>query len=152
MGLKCAGIWLSLGFLVLFGRLPEARADSFLFGTIPADGKISGAPGSTVGWGYTITNQSSTLWLVTTAMNSGPFVSSSPDLLFDFPVIDPGATVTVAYDPSIGAGLYDLVWDTSAPPGFSNSGDFTLSADWWTGDPSGTGVFLANAPDVSQIG
>lgn len=142
-------MFLSL-ILVVFGLLPAAKAGSYVFGTIPVDGAVSGLPGSTVGWGYTITNQSSNLWLVTTALNTGPFVSASPDLLFDFPVLDPGATVTVFFDPSISAGLYDLVWDTSAPTGFANVGEFTLSADWWTGDPSAGGTFDSNAPDSSQ--
>jgi hypothetical protein len=34
-------------------------ADSFQFSLIPADGTVSAAAGSTAGWGYSITNDSS---------------------------------------------------------------------------------------------
>jgi hypothetical protein len=135
---------------MLSWSLPAGTVDSYLFGTVPSDGLVSGAPGSTVGWGYTITNESPTLWLVTTSLNTGPFVSASPGLLFDFPILDPLTSVTEPFDPSIGAGLFELIWDSSAPPGFSNVGEFTISAEWWTGPPGNGGLFFDNAPDVAQ--
>jgi hypothetical protein len=42
----------------------------------------------------------------------------SPTLLFDFPDLGPGATVTEPFDPVNGIGIYELQWDPSAPVGF----------------------------------
>jgi hypothetical protein len=43
--------------------------------------------------------------------------------------------------------LFALTWAASAPTGFINSGLFTLSAEWWSGDPFAGGSFLQNALD-----
>jgi len=126
----------------------SARADSYSFGLVPAGGSVSGPPGSAIGWGYTITNDSTTNWLVTSGLSSDPFVYGTPNLIFDFPDLAPGATFTVSFDPSISAGLFDLTWDASAPVGFANNGTFDLSAQWWSGDPLNGGTFLINAPDA----
>jgi hypothetical protein len=130
----------------------NASADTlaYTFGTVPSDGSISGPSGSTIGWGYTITNESGTDWLVTSGLNAGLFADGTPDgSYFDFPVVPPDSTVTVGFDQSTVAGLYGLTWDVDAPPGFVNSGDFTLSAQWWNGDPSTTGAFVEDASDES---
>jgi hypothetical protein len=130
------------------GVFDAAYAGTYTFDTIPSNGVIQGLPGSTIGWGYTISNNSSTDWLVTTGLNAGLFTNGTPDgSYFDFPAIAPGLTTTVNFDPVAFTGLYGLTWDVSAPPGSVDSGQFILSAQWWTGDPSGTGTFIENAPD-----
>ena len=129
----------------------SAYADSltFTFETLPADGAISGAPGSTIGWGYTITNLDPTNWLETTALNADLFQQATPNaFLFDLPIIAPGATVTESYTPGL-SGLYELTWDVTAPGGFVNSGSFILSGDWYDGDPLSGGAFLDSAIDQS---
>jgi hypothetical protein len=127
-----------------------ASADMIAFSLIPADGNVSGPPGSIVGWGYSITNQSSTDWLVTSGLNSDPFLFGTPNSLFDFPDLAPGTTATVAFDPGLSVGFYELTWDTSVPSGFANFGNFTLSSEWWNGDPLANGQFIREAADVSQ--
>jgi hypothetical protein len=126
----------------------SARADSYSFGLAPADGSVSGPPGSAIGWGYTITNDSTTNWLVTSGLSSDPFIHGTPNLIFDFPDLAPGANTTVSFDPSTSAGLFELTWDASAPVGLSNNGTFDLSAQWWSGDPLNGGTFLMNAPNT----
>ncbi len=138
-------IWAAV---VTVGR--SAYADSFTFSPIPASGNISGPAGTTLGWGYSITNQSSSDWLVTTDLTADPFLHGTPALLFNFPSIAPGQTVTESFNSTIPTGLYELTWDSNAPASFSNSGDFVLSAQWWTGNPTGNGVFIADAPDASD--
>ena len=73
----------------------------------------------------------------------------TPRALFDFPIVAPGTTATVAFDALAGLGLYQLTWDPTAPAGFVNSGTFVLSAEWWSGDPTAGGSFLAGADDQS---
>lgn len=124
-----------------------ARADTYSFTALPAD--VAGPAGSTVGWGYTISNTSTTSWLVLTALDAGVFDHGSPDNLFDFPTLAPGATVSVSFDGVNALGLYELTWDSTAPIGFVNTGFFTLQGEWWDGDPLAGGNFLTGAPDES---
>lgn len=120
------------------------------FQTLPANGFIASPPGSTAGWGYSIANGSSTDWLMTISLNTGALTAAVPHHIFDFPILSPGSMVTVPYDPFIGAGLFELIWDTSATAGLANSGSFVLSSQWWTNDPLNGGVFIGNADDVSR--
>ncbi len=131
-----------------FFPLP-ALSDSFSFSTIPASGNVAGSAGSTIGWGYSITNDSSADWLVTTNLTANPFLNGTPALLFDFPFLAPGQTATESFNPATSSGLYEMTWNSNAPMGFVNSGNFVLSAQWWTGDPTGTGMFIADATDAS---
>lgn len=135
--------------LCLFA-IPALPADIYNFNSLPADGNIAGSPGETIGWGYSLQNQSSALWLVTTELNSSGFLNSTPKLIFDFPAVAPGASVTLPYDPSSGAGLYEMTWAASAPLGFVNSGTFDLSAQWWSGDPLPGGSLVSSALDAFQ--
>ena len=78
--------------------------------------------------GYSITNESTTDWLLTINLNSDAFLDGTANSLFDFPEVAPGTTVTDAFDPINSIGLYELTWDPDAPTGFTNSGNFVLSA------------------------
>jgi len=130
--------------------LPLGAADIYSFSLLPTDGNVAGTPGSTIGWGYSLTNQSSTYWLVTSGLNAGSFQNATPNLIFDFPDLAPGATVTVPFNAAMAAGLYELTWGSSAPLNFTNTGTFVLSAQWWNGNPLGNGTFVTNAPNASQ--
>ena len=55
-----------------------ALADSYTFSVTPTNGAISGTAGSTIGWGYSITNSSSTDWLVTSDLTASPFANGTP--------------------------------------------------------------------------
>lgn len=124
-------------------------ADPFTFTTIPSSGTVIGGPGSTVGWGYSITNLSSTNWLEITALNAGAFLLGTPDAsIFNFPILEPGATVIVSYVPGL-SGLFEFTWDLTAPVGFENIGMFLLSGAFWNGDPFGGGEFVELATDQS---
>lgn len=140
---------MSLVFIAAALVVPASRADSFTFSfaTTPASGAISGAAGATIGWGYTITNLDPDHWLVASGLNSDLFQHATPDaFLFDLPVLAPGATLTVSYSPGL-AGLFELTWDNNAPVGFTNVGNFVLSADFYSGDPFNGGYFLQSGQD-----
>src|SRR6516165_2324325 len=87
------------GFAMLVGST-SAFADTYTFAADPLSGNIQGLPGSTIGWGYSITNNSATDWLVTANLAANVFTNATPDAsLFDFPTIAPGATASLLYDP-----------------------------------------------------
>jgi hypothetical protein len=148
---KLIGNLMKLVFATLLAAVaPVMTADIYDFSVLHNSGAITGVTGSSIGWGYSIHNESSSLWLVTTELDSGVFQHGTPDLLFDFPAIASATTVTVPFDVVKGAGLAELTGDSSAPGGFSNSGNFVLSADWWSGDPLGAGRDLFAAPASVQ--
>ena len=117
--------------LIALGMLlaPVARADSWTITLIPMSGDISGSAGSTIGWGFTIDNQSdSTLFLDT--VSADVFQHATPNAgIFSFPEIDPNSSLTIDY--LMGTdGLYEITWDANAPAGFVNSGTFLVTAEW----------------------
>lgn len=137
--------------LVLFvasSVLPLA-ADTISFTPLPTDGNVTGTAGSTVGWGYSITNNSDTDWFVSTNLNSDSFSGGTPTLLFDFPDLAPDTNATETFDPVNSIGLFEFTWYPSAPDGSVNSGNFVLSGEWWDGDPLNGGNFMADAIDTS---
>lgn len=122
------------------------------FALIPASGNVSGEPGTTVGWGYTIENLSSTLWLVPSNVSADVFQNGTDLSLFDFPVVAPLSTATQSFVAD-AFGLWQLTWDGSAPVGFTNTGVFVMSAELWTDNPTfngGSGEFSGDAGDLSQ--
>lgn len=130
-------------------------AGSFSFTLVPVSGDISGPPGSTIGWGYTLTNDTA-LWIQPMGVSADAFLNGTPNVLFDFPAVAPGSFVTLNFSlVATGAcsfppcGLYSLTWDTTAPVGFVNSGSFIVSSDFYSGDPNNGGTDLGPAPDAS---
>ena len=132
-------VWLVLGIA------GSAAWADLTFETLPSSGKIAGPAGSTIGWGYSIADTSSSDWFVATGLDAGVFADATPNAsIFDFPILSPGETLNVAYDPVHGLGLYEQTWKLTAPVGFVNSGNFTLSADEYNGDPLAGGTFLSS--------
>jgi hypothetical protein len=131
----------------LFGRVvlsalflvPLAIADdTWTVSLLPAD--IYGQPGQTIGWTYSITNDSSTDWLILDAVSADVFSHATPDSsVFDYPIVPPDTNVT--------GPLFNLTWDTNAPLYFFNTGTFDLTAEWWDGDPLTTGNYIGPALD-----
>ena len=136
---------------VLLSAVPTVAADIYTFDLLPADGNIAGLPGSTVGWGYSIENQSSSLWLITTGLDGGTFQHGTPSSIFDFPDVGPGQMVTVPFNATTSTGLYQLIWDATAPAGFVNKGTFLLEAEWWDASPQNGGKTVMSAPNDTQF-
>lgn len=81
--------------LICLSALPAMAANIYTFSVSPAE-DVSGPAGLTLtGWGYTIHNESTTNWLVTTNLSAGTFLHATPHLLFDFPDLAPGGTADV---------------------------------------------------------
>lgn len=131
--------------LIQLCGLPVVQATpfTFTFSTLPAGGAISGNPGTQVGWGYQLANTDSSNWFVPTQLSASSFSIGIPDAsVFDFPTLAPGATVSQAFDLLAHTGLYAVDILPFALPTMSDSGNFTLQGEWWSGDPLAGGSFL----------
>ena len=139
----------TLVLAICLSALPGLAANIYTFSVPPGENVIGIFEPLRTGWGYVLQNNSGSDWLVTTGLDAGTFLYATPQLLFDFPDLAPGASVTVPYDPLTPAGLYQIAWDQNVPAGFVNSGTFTLTAQWWSGNPLAGGKFVADAPTMS---
>jgi len=141
-------------FLLAIARVP-AHADAVDLSLIPPSGVIEGSPGSVIGWGYSITNNTAD-WLLATNLDAGLFpLDVTPLNIFDFPEIAPGATVSESFSTAVTAacpgppcGLYELTLG-AVTPGDSFSGAFDISVDRYDNDPFNGGNFLGSAPDLT---
>ncbi len=118
--------WVSLTLGVLLAA-QAARADSLTFTVLPTD--VSGPAGTTVGWGFSITNNSATNYLDISGIDSGLFLATdgTPDAsVFVFPNLAPGQTMTQVYDPVDGLGLFQFTWNAGLTTGTMETGVFTL--------------------------
>jgi hypothetical protein len=134
--------WFSLTLGLLLAA-PAARADSVSFTAIPSD--ASGPAGSTVGWGYSITDNSTTDYLDITGIDSDLFAATDgiPDAsVFNFPNLAPGQTAMQSYDPADGLGLFQFTWNTGVPVGTMETGNFILYGAFC--DPSLADTFCAD--------
>jgi hypothetical protein len=142
---RLLAISLLAGALLLVSA--NAYADSVDFVALPT--AITGAPGSTEGWGYSITNNTSQ-FLVATSLNAGVFQGGTIDLftLFDYPIVAPGSTAAQVYDPNLFTGLAQFTWDANVASGTTNTGFFDIGFDYF--DPTTGGdlgpAFDAQAP------
>ena len=159
----CTGLLLVAAALLLWTA--SASADTYTVTALPGLGVSHTTPGSTVGWGYSITNNSATNWLVVYGLSTGsnPYVTPNP-YFFDFPSIAPGTSRIVPYNPyspyghsfmaanghahSVknlpfnpvtnpfnALGLYEVTFNPKTPMGTVFSGNFVISAAWMNGDP-----------------
>jgi hypothetical protein len=146
-----SGIWkcLASGAIMLMAAATGARA-SAVIALSPPDGVISGAPGSTVGWGFSLTNGADWVSIdsVTTENESSPLggvsggFTSYMDLLGGLSngVTPPDKTWALAFSPgSPGTGLGQYAIDPGTPSGASDSGDFVIFYDEFSADPNTCG-------------
>jgi hypothetical protein len=157
------GIMTRFAALVLLACLaPGARADATV-ALNPVDGVISGAPGDTVGWGFTVTN--GTNWISIDSVSvenetsplggaSGGFTSYM-DLLGGLTngVTPPNQTWSLGFSPgSPGTGIGQYVIDAGTPLGASDSGDFVIFYDEFSGDPNTCGSCYVDTLEMFDAG
>ena len=112
------------------------------FSLIPSSGTVSGSPGATAGWGFTITNNDSSDWLV---LNDSFFTPSNllgsdgtytDFIASQFVVIDPGSTSSESFDALLqsGVGSFQIPW--SAPEGGTATGTVNVDYSLFSQDPN----------------
>ena len=119
--------WVALALDLLF-TTQAATADSLIFTVTPT--AVSGPAGTTVGWGFTITNTSTTSdYLDISGIDSDLFAATdgTPDAsIFPFPNLAPGQSATQVYDPIAGLGLFQFTWNVGLATGTTETGQFRL--------------------------
>jgi hypothetical protein len=131
----CASLLLVASVLLFWSA--SASADTYTFTALPDPGLLSAAPGSTTGWGYSITNNSATNWLVVYGLSAGPFPgTTSNPYFFDMPSIAPGASRIVPYNPFSPYGYAYM-----AAHGFPHPVDLTLPYDPVTNPFNALGLY-----------
>ena len=126
-----------------------------MFELLPAPA-ITGAPGSTIGWGYSITD-TSTNWLQPLGLSATAFGNLNPTAIFDFPAVAPGQTVTETYSTStlngpcssLPCGFYQVAIPNGTAPE-TVSGTFTISSDYYNGDPNNGGSDVGPAANLTS--
>ena len=142
-------------YITAFGLLATCLAafgDSVTLTLDPVGGTVSGSPGDTVGWGYTLDNNTSDYLLV----SSSSFCEAGQDPLFttcspalgastytdftssNFILIAPGNSASATFDASTLSGVGAYAIDPLVTSG-SDSGFITVIYDLFDADPTAGG-------------
>ncbi|MFH1856174.1 MAG: PEP-CTERM sorting domain-containing protein [Candidatus Omnitrophota bacterium] len=113
--------------LIMFLFASKADAYDWSFELIPQDGKLAGASGEELIWGYVIKNNEADYWLDIMDFFAGSWQYGESYSLLDLPTLSPQSEAS--------GDLLKFVWDVNAPLGFVNSGEFIISGDWCDADP-----------------
>ncbi len=107
----------------------------------PSNGAVSGVPGSTVGWGFTLSNDSgfvvpSLVVFCEGAFNSNcaPTFGKFTDFAAQFQVNVVGPAVSEAFDNATKRGIGSFAINSNAPAGVIDSGTIFLVYDTFTCD------------------
>ncbi len=102
----------------------------------PSNGALSGTPGSTVGWGFTLSNDSgflvpSQVVFCEGAFNSGctPTFGTFTDFAAQLQLNVVGPTVTEAFDNATQQGIGSFAINANAPAGVTDTGTIFLVYD-----------------------
>jgi hypothetical protein len=147
-------------FLLLFATTAASATASFQFDSF--GGAFSGTPGSTIGWGFTITDSTEYVFVSQTAFcfsasqpsdlaNCGTQVASDgtyTDFSGNIPVVGPAPdapSLTEHYNflNQTGYGSFQIL--NSVSPGTVLTGEIAIVYDLFTGDPE-------TDPNATQIG
>ena len=142
--------FVALVLVATFLIAAPAQADSLTFTLLPPD--VSGPADTTVGWGFIITNTSTTDYLDISGIDSDLFSATdgTPDAsIFLFPNLAPGQSVTQVYDPVDELGLFQFTWNTGLAVGTTETGNFYLMGAFCSPPPADN--FCAEDDSVPSI-
>jgi hypothetical protein len=119
----------------------------------PSNGVLSGTPGSTVGWGFTLSNDSgflvpSQVVFCEGAFNTGctPTFGTFTDFAAQLQINVVGPTVTQAFDNAAQQGIGSFTINANAPRGVTDTGTIFLVYDVFSCD------ITDNSCDPTQTG
>jgi hypothetical protein len=131
---------------------------SLLVDLTPAGGAVSGNPGGTVGWGYSVSNNSPTEWLVLTLSEFNPlpgwgsytdYVALPANFVLLAPSPGPGDSASQSFSIPLQTGTGSFLIDGLAIPGTTATGNIIFSYDRYDGDPTNGGNYID--PATTQV-
>ena len=136
-------ICLAAGMAATLGAAPTL--------TLSPNGNLTGAPGVTVGWGFTLTNNLNWVEVVQAqfcldAVVVNPCFNASPrftDIISNPPndvIVGPGGSVTQVYNPVLNLGLGSYTIDPASINGAVVSGKILLTYNTFNADPNAGGM------------
>lgn len=107
----------------------------------PINGEISGDPGDTTGWGFTITNDSDYLVVTSSEFDTTSDIGTYTDFISsdNFIVVGPNpesTSVSQTFDPVNLTGVGSFTINPTANPGDSATGQIVLTYDLFSVDPN----------------
>src|SRR5579871_1103004 len=146
-----------LAFLAFVGS-GLCLADKITFSVVPESGTINVAPLQTVGWGYSIENNSNYYLLPIALSDSGVLYGALSDI-FDYPVVDPAqmAYQSYIYNAPGGfgnsLGLFEYTAPGDLPIALHQTGTFTLTYQLYSGNPDlDPSAFAIGDPEMATVG
>ena len=121
---------------VCLGAFAAPVLDADTFSLSPSD--IQGAPGQTVGWGFTFTSTSDYAELTGSSFSPAVSFGTYNDYLSgaNFVVTSPGLPVNQDWNPFNPYGVGEFAIDSAATPGFGALGTITVYYDLYSVSPN----------------
>lgn len=149
---------ISAAILAVLWSVSASAAPSFSL--LPADGTVHGTSGSFVGWGYDITNNNPSDWLVLNdsyvsgSLSTGTYGTYMDYLSSNFIVIDPSSSTGLVpfIAAASGTGEFDIA--ASVPPNTLVAGDVNIDYSFFSQNPNSptfNPVSFVSAGTVSTI-
>lgn len=116
----------------------SARASAITLTLNPIGGAVSGTPGSTVGWGFTVTNTTSDYLLLTDSFVTGAFSTLGTyvdEIVSQSIVIIPGSSVTQVFIAGV-SGTGSFLISSTATFGQSASGNINIDYALFSQNPN----------------
>jgi hypothetical protein len=144
--------------LLLVTAVSPAQATLLIDHLDPVGGALYGAPGEVVGWGFSVTNDSSTQWLMLTASDFSPgpgWWTYTDFLAANAILLAPNATATQVFSAVGLTGSGSFLIDALANPGDTVAGAMVLTYDGFDGNPLQGGanqdLFSATAEIAASV-
>ena len=139
-GFKWCVSWLAVLFVSAGAHI--YGASTLTLNLNPASGLISGSPGQTAGWGFTLANSSDNVALITSADFCGAVISSPcstplgsfTDFIaqFNLTLINPHSSLSAVFNPIAHTGIGSYAFSLLAPPGSTFLGQVVLTYDTYS--------------------
>lgn len=129
---------MKIATLLLIVAISAAQAAPII--TLDPSASIGGSPGDTIGWGFTINNDT-TQWLVVSSVTpSGfsPAVGTFTDFIAsqNFYVVNPNSIFSAPFSSATNGGFGSFLIDSGAAQGAVANGTFAILYDLYANDPN----------------
>jgi len=138
--MRSASVSLSLALMVALLAVGTAGAAPTLQ-LAPTNGALTGSPGATIGWGFTITNSTNYLVVTSASFTPSSALGTFTDFIaqYEFVVVGPSpesTSVSQSFNNALQTGAASFAISAGAHPGDSASGTITVTYDLYSVSPN----------------